>query len=985
MGKPFVLSLNPGIGSHLSAYSEQGFDLRLVLEPRTLGRQSIDKNLKVRTHEDDPRQFYNRKQKGVDDLLQLLGLTEVGALDVLDVTTNLQIYDDQRRSQNLFDVFGIARRLEPKIVIAFAPQEVAENKNRQRFNSFLDYLRYDHLRDPELRKYFVTFVTLDTADFGSAVRKRVTLVIGVRSDIAAASDLYTDQGILSLLPKSKLCSPLGDVATSTDPNDDDFWFLQTAKDVALKKAIQLLPKEPSRAEMLSLTPRQKKECGYKKSHAVRIARASFGDAIPDPTKYHVIHPKQSRLLTNSELENAFGFPRDWKHAGNEVQVRSFIEHAIPTPFVNCLLSQTVLPLLQGKAKVGRSLDNRLEKMRLVESLRQPDTTRRIYHTSIDIGFEASRECEGKEPCEDDFDFLFDANEINHDFIVYGPYDNEIGRRPVVGAVKRKVFQGQERKNTIAMIEGAIKKGSWTEQRLKESLVPVPAEMIEGWKRRGTKFQLNSDGTQFRRYVKATKGREAHWDSWRAPPMPSISLGWQWVRKPIVEKDKDGNDVTRHIKEVSLSPYLRDNPSVLEKWNAFSSRVTGIYRQLAFADFVKQAKFMRSWVGKQYHLGGGLFTSKSVQKYGDDMPAMGFHIDSGDENSGLTTITVIDEGTYEGGYFVVPRYRCAFRVGDGDVFVANSRQVHGVSRIEGDGKRLSVVSYSRTSIGRRARMNAYPIKSPRPKFRIDQYQIAIPSFKRDGQIIEKTLKVLESYSIDPKRVTIFMANEEERQKYAEALTNSPYQNLVIAQEGIMEVRNFMWNYYPEGTPVLFMDDDVETVQIIDPQNSKKHIKAPDLFNDVIAPGFNAMRENHAYIWGMYAAGNPGFMTGINFNDDSKDGHEENSSAITIGNVYIIGSFFGAVIRHDPKLLVGCADKEDHERSVTHFIKDGRVVRLDFVTVESAYYKAKGGLQETRTADTVKIGADYMLKKYPKYVWIRQRTSGAHADMWEVKHK
>ena len=69
--KPVVLSLNSGIGSHLSAYREQGFDVRLVLEPRTLGRQSIDKNLKVRTHEDDPRQFYNRKQKGVDDLLQL--------------------------------------------------------------------------------------------------------------------------------------------------------------------------------------------------------------------------------------------------------------------------------------------------------------------------------------------------------------------------------------------------------------------------------------------------------------------------------------------------------------------------------------------------------------------------------------------------------------------------------------------------------------------------------------------------------------------------------------------------------------------------------------------------------------------------------------------------------------------------------------------------------------------------------------------------
>ena len=188
---------------------------------------------------------------------------------------------------------------------------------------------------------------------------------------------------------------------------------------------------------------------------------------------------------------------------------------------------------------------------------------------------------------------------------------------------------------------------------------------------------------------------------------------------------------------------------------------------------------------------------------------------------------------------------------------------------------------------------------------------------------------------------------------------------------------MWNYYPEGTPVLFMDDDVEEVRILDPQNSKNNIRAPDLFDDVIVPGFNAMRENHAYIWGMYAAGNPGFMAGIGFDDDT----EENSSAIPIGNVYIIGSFFGAVIRHDPKLLVGCADKEDHERSVAHFIKDGRVVRLDYVTVVSAYYEAKGGLQVTRTDETVRIGAEYMLKHYPKYVRVYLRPT---TGKWEVDH-
>lgn len=105
-------------------------------------------------------------------------------------------------------------------------------------------------------------------------------------------------------------------------SEDDFWFLQTARDLPLKKAISLLPKEPERSEIVVLAPRQKKECGYKKSHVAKIARASFFDAIPDPIAYSVIHPQQSRLLTNTELRCAFGFPKDWKYVGNEVRGRA---------------------------------------------------------------------------------------------------------------------------------------------------------------------------------------------------------------------------------------------------------------------------------------------------------------------------------------------------------------------------------------------------------------------------------------------------------------------------------------------------------------------------------------------------------------------------------------------------------------------------------------------------------------------------------------
>ena len=40
-----------------------------------------------------------------------------------------------------------------------------------------------------------------------------------------------------------------------------------------------------------------------------------------------------------------------------------------------------------------------------------------------------------------------------------------------------------------------------------------------------------------------------------------------------------------------------------------------------------------------------------------------------------------------------------------------------------------------------------------------YVVAIPSYKRPNTLKTKTLRLLEHYEIDPKKVKIFVANEE----------------------------------------------------------------------------------------------------------------------------------------------------------------------------------------------------------------------------------
>lgn len=153
----------------------------------------------------------------------------------------------------------------------------------------------------------------------------------------------------------------------------------------------------------------------------------------------------------------------------------------------------------------------------------------------------------------------------------------------------------------------------------------------------------------------------------------------------------------------------ENPESQKDWSFLNKEAEKAYFRLAPDEFRKQERFVKSRIDPNHKI-GSIYTTLSINRYGEQMPGMGYHIDNPRVDAGLTTISVFDEGRYEGGLFVVPRYRLAFRVGDGDVFVSNSREIHGVTRISGSGKRLSVVSYTQTALGVEEVDSSYPAKS-----------------------------------------------------------------------------------------------------------------------------------------------------------------------------------------------------------------------------------------------------------------------------------
>ena len=242
-----------------------------------------------------------------------------------------------------------------------------------------------------------------------------------------------------------------------------------------------------------------------------------------------------------------------------------------------------------------------------------------------------------------------------------------------------------------------------------------------------------------------------------------------------------------------------------------------------------------------------------------------------------------------------------------------------------------------------------------------YKIAIPSYKRPETIKKKTLKVLEHHKIDPAKITIFVANEEELDAYTKSLKDTPYTNIVLGVPTIGAQRNFIENWYSEGTKLMMFDDDVEEVQR--KISEQKLGPIDDLEKEIIERGFEECEKVGAKTFGIYAASNAYFM---------KD-------RVYTKLCYVIASMFGVIVEHDPFLARVTNHGEDYEYSIRQYIKNGAVCRLDNYTVKSNYYKEDGGLQTIRTKEYVHDSICKIVEMFPHHCTMYIRETTGHAEL------
>jgi hypothetical protein len=194
---------------------------------------------------------------------------------------------------------------------------------------------------------------------------------------------------------------------------------------------------------------------------------------------------------------------------------------------------------------------------------------------------------------------------------------------------------------------------------------------------------------------------------------------------------------------------------------------------------------------------------------------------------------------------------------------------------------------------------------------------------------------------------------EYKDYNESLDLKYHKNIIIGRKGLKNQRNYISNYFPVNTKIVQFDDDIKSINELKKYNIKnrKENKIQTLSNldKFIKEAFNQSKKNNSYLWGVYPVNNAYFMF----------------PKMTIDLRFITGPMFGIINRHSSKLKLTIDEKEDTQRTLQYFTLDKSVVRFNNITINTSYYRNKGGMQEEkkdRKREAMK-SAHYLINKYP----------------------
>jgi hypothetical protein len=224
-------------------------------------------------------------------------------------------------------------------------------------------------------------------------------------------------------------------------------------------------------------------------------------------------------------------------------------------------------------------------------------------------------------------------------------------------------------------------------------------------------------------------------------------------------------------------------------------------------------------------------------------------------------------------------------------------------------------------------------------------IAIPSYNRPKELKEKTIATLQRYGISKDKVYIFVANEEEKTRYAEI----DYGTIVVGVLGLTQQRMFIYNYFPTNTNIVSCDDDIEEFFGLDSNKKLVNLSSFSSLINTIQCGFDECRAKKYHLWGIAPVANAFFM---------RHSHTDTPN-------FCIGHFFGYINDKQFTYQVS-APKDDYELSAFYSKQDGGVIRFMYVAAKTKMGANGGiGMNKKNRLEANKKATEELLTLYPDY--------------------
>lgn len=221
----------------------------------------------------------------------------------------------------------------------------------------------------------------------------------------------------------------------------------------------------------------------------------------------------------------------------------------------------------------------------------------------------------------------------------------------------------------------------------------------------------------------------------------------------------------------------------------------------------------------------------------------------------------------------------------------------------------------------------------------EYHLAVPSYRRPEAFGAKTLKFLRASGAP--NPTVYVADELDFISYSKLY---PELEIVLAVKGLCAVRNWIQERQPLGQKIVFLDDDISEMFVLDFGSAKpKKNKLRD-FSEFVRVGFECAEKCGTSFWGVYPT----------------DHTLSLKPFVRRSLCYCVGACYGVINTRQP---VSLDFAEDFERCLQYWQAEKCMCRLEFVGIRTNYYTNTGGLQETRNADLNTLHKQKLVERFP----------------------